>query len=486
MTGILFATMEEAEPVLSRGRAMPLSENPFQLYRLENDTLVIISGMGPAKARKAAQTLIEEGVSAILNAGVCGALSDEIGRGEVFSVPRVSDETAHSITLQPPALLPARHLVSVKDPVFQPERRRELSVLGDLVDMEGFAVAEVCAEQNIPCLIIKGVTDFGDRGGRGDIRRYLSPVSGKVADAVFQCLESENAKISRRHCADHSAEANSTDAMAPLWKRLHSFTKIEHTLFSLPLLFAGAWLGAGGRCPPAAALALIALTGLGARIYGMALNRILDRDLDALNPRTRHRELPSGRLTVIQGYSVAAAGIAIYFTGCALLGPTVLKFSLVPLVPLTLYSLLKRFTIFCHFGIGFCLALAPLGAFVAVSGGLAFTKEILLLTLFTFCWMSGGDIIYALMDIESDLQTGIHSIPVAFGASEAQWIAGALHLVAIAALLQLVNGILSAVAAAISIAAFVAAYIQRIPVYVRFFPILAIASIAGAMVVILR
>ncbi|MCF7848160.1 MAG: putative 4-hydroxybenzoate polyprenyltransferase [Kiritimatiellales bacterium] len=469
MIGILFATMEEARPFLSRGLAVQLSEKPFHVYQLENSAVVIISGMGRTVARKAAGELIEKGATSIINAGVCGALVDDVERGTVFCVSSAinADEASSLVAFERKDLFPSKRLVTVDRPVFQPDRKKTLSEFGELVDMEGHAVAEVCAERNVPCIMLKGVTDFGDHNGKEDIQRHIAPVSGKVADAVFQCLENQPAETSN------------------IWKKLHSFTKVEHTIFSLPLLFAGAWLGAGGRCPPISKLALIALVGLGARTFGMAANRILDRNIDAKNPRTKNRELPSGKLSMAQGVAVALVGLAIYFIGCTLLGTTVLKLSLVPLVPLTLYSLLKRFTILCHFGIGLCLALAPLGAFVAVTNGIAFSSEVLLITLFTFCWMSGNDIIYALLDIESDRTVGIHSIPAAFGAVRAQWIAAATHLVAIATLLILVDGLFSGIAAAVSIAAFAVAYLPSIPVHVRFFPIFAIAGIAGAFVVIL-
>ncbi len=218
----------------------------------------------------------------------------------------------------------------------------------------------------------------------------------------------------------------------------------------------------------------------------MAVNRILDKNIDAKNPRTKSRELPSGKLSLAQGVAVALAGLVIYFAGCALLGETVLKLSLVPLVPLALYSLLKRFTPLCHYGIGVCLAAAPLGAFVAVTNSLAFTPEVVLLAIFTFCWISGFDIIYALMDIDFDRANGVRSIPASLGSTGAQLVAAITHLVSIAALLFLVDGWLSGIAAAVSIAAFGAAYLPAIPVHVRFFPISAIAGIAGALVVLLR
>ncbi len=232
---------------------------------------------------------------------------------------------------------------------------------------------------------------------------------------------------------------------------------------------------------------IVTLVGLGARTFGMAMNRILDRKIDARNPRTKNRELPSGKLTMRQGIAVAMVGVVVYFVGCALLGSTVIKLSLVPLIPLSLYSLLKRFTPLCHYGIGFCLALAPLGAFVAVTNGLHFSLEDRLLALFTFCWMSGFDIIYALLDIDFDRADGVRSIPAALGPRGAQITAAITHAVALAALVILWSrggGAAALAALVISAAAFVAAYVQRIPVQVRFFPISAIAGIAGALVVL--
>jgi 4-hydroxybenzoate polyprenyltransferase len=220
----------------------------------------------------------------------------------------------------------------------------------------------------------------------------------------------------------------------------------------------------------------------------MAVNRILDKNIDAENPRTQNRELPSGTLSTGQGYAVALVGLALYFAGCALLGDTVLKLSLVPLIPLSLYSLLKRFTPLCHYGIGICLAVAPLGAFVAVTNGMAFTPEVLLLAIFTFCWMSGFDIIYALLDIDFDRDHGIRSIPASLGAGGAQVMAAITHLVSFAALVLLwmsVGGLWSFLALLAAAVAFGAAYLQSIPLHVRFFPISAIAGISGALVVLL-
>jgi 4-hydroxybenzoate polyprenyltransferase len=471
MTGIVFATEMEAKPFRERGEP--------------EGTVTVICGMGMDAAREATEKLIRDhGCDTIINAGVCGALNNRLKRGSVYRVSTVSTEHLKA-AVKVGVGFGLKNLVTVDEPVFQPQRKLELSKYGELVDMEGYAVARVCEELDVPCILIKGITDFGNHDGKGDIQKHIDPVSRTVAEAVFDIVDGASSSVKGER-QDTAAETEQ-DAPATLLSKLHSFTKIEHTIFSIPLLFAGAWLGAGGL-PPLRILLLIVLVGVGARTFGMAVNRIMDRDIDAENPRTKNRELPSGKLTLTQGIAVALAGVALYFTGCLLLGPTVLKLSLVPLVPLTLYSLLKRFTPLCHYGIGVCLAAAPLGAFVAVTDSMAFTPEVVLLALFTFCWISGFDIIYALMDIDFDRERNIRSIPASLGPAGAQLVAAVTHLIAFATLVLLwasTGGALSFAALLVSAGAFGAAYLQAIPVHVRFFPISAIAGIAGALVVLL-
>ncbi len=461
MIGLLFATEMEARPLLNRG--VP-----------EGVVVEISEEMGLEAARIATEKLVAQGCDTIINAGVCGALNHRLERGAVYRVSMVSMEELKA-AVNVGFGIGLKRLVSVQEPVFESTRRKELARYGDLVDMEGYAVARVCEEHSIPCILIKGVTDFGDGNGKGDIQKHIAPVSETVAEAVLQILNAPG------------PEQAAPEAPSTLLHKLHSFTKVEHTIFSLPLLFAGAWIGAGGM-PSLRVLLLIALVGLGARTFGMAVNRILDKSIDAENPRTKNRELATGALSMAQGYSVAAAGLAIYFIGCALLGSTVLKLAWFPLIPLALYSLLKRFTPLCHYGIGVALAMAPLGAFVAVTSSLAFPPELALLALFTFGWISGFDIIYALMDIEFDRSHNVRSVPAALGASGAQLVAACTHLVSFAALVMLwvsVGGVLAFIALCVSALAFGAAYLQSIPIPVRFFPISAIAGIAGALVVLL-
>ncbi len=274
-----------------------------------------------------------------------------------------------------------------------------------------------------------------------------------------------------------------------LTAKLLRFTKIEHTIFSIPLLFAGAWLGANNSLPELTTLGLIVLAGIGARVLGMSMNRVLDRQIDAANPRTAGRELPTGQLSVRSALIVAVAGLFTYLVACALLGPLILILSPIPAILLVGYSLLKRYTALCHFGIGITLGIAPLGAYVAVSSSLSFSPEIVVLALFAFCWISGFDIIYALQDIPFDRSHGVHSLPAKLGSSTAQVVSGICHATSLALsvyLLLLTNGgLLAFLALLVTAGAFVFAYLPRVPMQVRFFPTSAVAGIGGALVPLL-
>jgi len=168
------------------------------------------------------------------------------------------------------------------------------------------------------------------------------------------------------------------------------------------------------------------------------------------------------------------------------LGPLVLLLSPLPAVLLIGYSLLKRFTCLCHFGIGLCLAASVPAAFVAVSGRLALTAEVMLLAAFAFFWMSGFDIIYAMQDASSDRQTGVKSIPAAIGVTGADRVSAMIHLAAVTALVALWwrmgAGLTAAAAGIVALAAFIVAHLPGVPLVKRFFPISAVAGVAGALV----
>ena len=215
-----------------------------------------------------------------------------------------------------------------------------------------------------------------------------------------------------------------------------SFVRFEHTLFSLPLILAGAF-SVPGPAMSAARWSLVAVAAVGARTAAMALNRIIDRRLDALNPRTRERELPAGRMKLAEAWALLAASGAAYVAACAALGPWFLRVSPLPLAVFTLYPYLKRVTPFCHFGVGAALTLAPLAGFAAAHPGLEEWRPAVALSLFALLWVSGFDIIYATLDEAFDRAHGVRSMVSWLGRTRALRVSWALHLAAGAALLWL-------------------------------------------------
>ena len=227
----------------------------------------------------------------------------------------------------------------------------------------------------------------------------------------------------------------------PTIKTLGNFVKIEHTLFSLPMLFAGLLAGLSQKTGQAPALfpliAWVLLAGAGARTLALALNRILDRAIDGRNPRTRARELPSGRLSLAAAWAVAAAGGLLYLAAALGLGGWCLRLAAIPPLVFILYPLMKRFTPAAHLGVGLGLGLAPLGGWMAAAQAWPPSLAACLLGGFTLCWVSGFDVLYAIQDMDFDRREGLHSIPARFGARAARLSALILHLGALACLIGL-------------------------------------------------
>ena len=222
-----------------------------------------------------------------------------------------------------------------------------------------------------------------------------------------------------------------------------SFVRFEHTLFSLPLILAGVFSVAGPALDARRWL-LVGIAAVGARTAAMALNRLIDRRLDALNPRTRVRELPSGKMLGIEAWALLALSGLAYLAACAALGPWYLKVAFVPLAVFTIYPYLKRVTPLCHFGVGVALALAPLAGFAAAHPDLAEALPAFLLAFFALVWVSGFDIIYATLDEAFDRQHGVHSMVAWLGTARALLVSAALHRVAQGALLLLAVTLLRA------------------------------------------
>ncbi len=221
-----------------------------------------------------------------------------------------------------------------------------------------------------------------------------------------------------------------------------SFVKVEHTLFSLPVMFAGAVLAAEGL-PGSGVLVWILLAGVGARTLAMALNRLIDRRVDAANPRTASRELPSGKMSTAEGWGIATLGLLVYALACWNLPPICRQLAPLPVLVFVVYPYLKRITPFAHLGIGTALALAPLGGWVAVRGDLEQLGAAWLLAAFTLFWVAGFDVIYSTLDQESDRHTGIRSLPAWLGSHNALRVSAGFHTLAMIALAVLYSRFLT-------------------------------------------
>src|SRR6266496_5714642 len=211
--------------------------------------------------------------------------------------------------------------------------------------------------------------------------------------------------------------------------------KIEHTLFALPFAFLGAVLAAGG-VPTAWQLVWITVAMVGARSTAMAFNRIADKDYDAINPRTKSRAIPAGVLSVgfVVAFTIISAGIFLF--AAAMLNRLTLILSPIALASITIYSYTKRWTLLSHLVLGWCLAIAPTGAWIAVRGAID-SPVPLLLSLVVLLWTAGFDVLYACQDFEFDRREALYSLPAQFGIRGALIISRLLHAGALAALLGL-------------------------------------------------
>ncbi len=202
--------------------------------------------------------------------------------------------------------------------------------------------------------------------------------------------------------------------------------KIEHTVFALPFALTSAFMAAHG-IPSLYQIFWITVALFGARTAAMSLNRVIDAEIDAKNPRTSTRHIPRGVVKKTEGLILAVIGFTLMVYAAYKLNPLAFKLSPIAVAVLTLYSFTKRFTYFCHIVLGIAVALAPLGAWVAVKGSIDLTA--ILLTLSVAFWVAGFDIIYALQDVEFDRKEGIYSIPSIFGEEKALVISRFFHFI---------------------------------------------------------
>jgi 4-hydroxybenzoate polyprenyltransferase len=231
-----------------------------------------------------------------------------------------------------------------------------------------------------------------------------------------------------------ASEPQAPGALAHLL-RFGRMVKFEHTLFALPFALAAAAIAARGHGLPAARVAGIVIAMAGARTAAMGFNRIIDRHIDAKNPRTAGREIPTGAISLAAAWTLTLVATAVFVGAAAALGPLCLALSPVALFFLYGYSFTKRFTALCHLFLGLAIASGPAGAWIAVRGDFGWAPGLLMIAV--ACWIAGFDILYALSDRDFDRTAGIHSIPARFGVGGALAISAALHLVTAAALLAL-------------------------------------------------
>lgn len=203
--------------------------------------------------------------------------------------------------------------------------------------------------------------------------------------------------------------------------------KVEHTLFGLPMAFSGMLL-AERRLPSIKILLLIVVAFASVRAAAMTFNRIVDRHIDKANPRTKHRELPSGKVSVTYAYLFFVVASGLFFLSAYLINSMCFMLSPVAYLLLMAYSFTKRFTYLSHYVLGVCLGLSPIAGYIAVKPTLSL--DVIFLGLFVLFWVAGFDIIYACQDIEFDRRYNLFSIPAKLGLRKSLSLSMIIHMVA--------------------------------------------------------
>ncbi len=204
--------------------------------------------------------------------------------------------------------------------------------------------------------------------------------------------------------------------------------KIEHSVYALPFAYAGAFLAADGA-PSWTQLLWITVAMVGARSAAMALNRLIDAEIDARNPRTAARELPAGRLGRREVWLFTVVSVALLVLAAFQLSQPCRYLWPIPLAAFVLYPYAKRLTWFCHYALGLTLGLAPAAAWLGVSGHLGAVPWLLFFAV--GLWVGGFDVIYAIFDLDFDRRNGLHSVPVTVGERGALVVAALSHVVTI-------------------------------------------------------
>jgi 4-hydroxybenzoate polyprenyltransferase len=224
-------------------------------------------------------------------------------------------------------------------------------------------------------------------------------------------------------------------AGASLPVRLANFVKLPHTVFAMPFALVGVLCASAVAPVTVGMVGWVLLAFTAARFAGMGFNRIVDRDVDAINPRTAMRELPAGTLSLAQAKGSVAVASALFVVASWQLNTLCLVLSPVALLWVLGYSYTKRFTRYSHLWLGLGLAIAPVGGYLAVTGSWSDPWWFLcVLALAVMCWSGGFDMLYALQDADFDRAHGLHSMPSAIGVPRAIRFSRTLHVTAVAAL----------------------------------------------------
>ncbi|MES1210686.1 MAG: UbiA-like polyprenyltransferase, partial [Pseudomonadota bacterium] len=206
--------------------------------------------------------------------------------------------------------------------------------------------------------------------------------------------------------------------------------KFTHTIFALPFALAAVAIAARGGGLALWRLGAIVVAMAGARTAAMGFNRIVDRSIDARNPRTAGRELPRGIVSLRAAWTMTLVSTGVFIAAAAVLGPLCLALTPVALLFLFGYSLTKRFTALCHLILGLAIAAGPGGAWIAIRGDFGWAPGLLMIAVGT--WIGGFDVLYSLADREFDSGAGLHSILVRLGVTGALLVSALLHVVTVA------------------------------------------------------
>ncbi|MFF4604121.1 menaquinone biosynthesis prenyltransferase MqnP [Streptomyces sp. NPDC001339] len=224
----------------------------------------------------------------------------------------------------------------------------------------------------------------------------------------------------------------SASAAVPQPGRTKAFLRlvmIEHSVFALPFAYIASLTAMyeWDEHIHWARLLLVTVCMVGLRTFAMAANRIIDREIDARNPRTAHRELVTGAVSVKSAWTGALIALAVFLGAAALLNPLCLALAPLAVVPMVVYPYGKRFTNFPQAILGLAQAIGPVGAWLAISG--SWSWQAVILGLAVGIWIGGFDLIYACQDVETDREIGVRSVPARFGVPAAIWGARGCHLV---------------------------------------------------------